>query len=333
MAETKIYLSIEEEGNLMSKSLKYVAVSFAVIVMVCVSINTFADGYPTKPIKVMVPFPAGGSTDTMARAVARELTDYLGKNVVVANTKGGAGTVGVAKIAKARKDGYTLGVVPAAPLVNQPHMRKTPYTLESFDYICQLFYSPQALAVKPDSPFNTLKELVDYAKAHPGELSYGSPGPGSLPHLAMEQFLETAGIKIKHVPFTGDGPGITALLGGHVDMYMAIISNVVNKELKAVAVFSKARVSSLPDLPTGIEQGYEVTASWWGGIVAPKGIPEEAKTRLNDACLETSKSVRFEETLTRLGTMVQYLGPEDFNEQVMSVSETNGKLIRKLLKK
>ena len=149
--------------------------------------GTSAADYPSRPVTVIVPFPAGGSTDSMARAAAREFEDILGTNVAVTNIGGGAGTVGTAQLARARPDGYTIGVVPAAPLINQPHMRETPYSIADFDYICQLFYSPQALAVKPDSPFSTLAEVVDYARAHPNELTYGTPGPGSLPASGSEE--------------------------------------------------------------------------------------------------------------------------------------------------
>ncbi|SDP72331.1 Bug family tripartite tricarboxylate transporter substrate binding protein [Desulforhopalus singaporensis] len=316
----------------MTKKISQISAKFFItLVLIFLSGSAIAGDFPSKPITVIVPFPAGGSTDIMARSISVELTDYFGKNVVVSNTGGGAGTVGLASIARIRKDGYTIGIVPAAPLVNQPHMRKTPYDHNSFDYICQVFSSAYGLAVKPNSPFSTLNGLVDYAKVHPNELTYGSPGPGSLPHLAMEQFLEKFDLKIKHVPFTGDGPGVTALLGNHVDMYLMPTSVVVEKEVKAVAVFSEDRVDSLPDLPTAKEQGYDITASWWGGIIGPKGIPEKVKERLSAACVEASKSKRLKNALNKLGSEMQYLDPVNFKAQVESVSETNGRLIKKLL--
>ena len=292
---------------------------------------SMAADYPSRPVTVLVPFPAGGSTDTMARAAARELEDVLGTNVPVKNVGGGAGTVGTAQLARSRPDGYTIGVIPAAPLINQPHMRETPYSIADFDYICQLFYSPQALAVKPDSPFGSLQEVVDYAREHPDELTYGSPGPGSLPHLAMEKFLLDTGIKIKHVPFQGDGPGVTALLGGHVDLYMAIISNVSKNELDAVAVFADDRVESSPDVPTSIEQGFETTASWWGGIFTPKGIPDDVKTKLVDACEATSESERFAETLNGLGTLVQFKDSAGVEKAVEDGSAENADIIARVL--
>ena len=290
-----------------------------------------AQDYPVRPVTVMVPFPAGGSTDTMARAAARELKDVLGVNVPVQNVGGGAGTIGTAQIARARPDGYTVGVIPAAPLINQPHMRETPYSIEDFTYICQMFYSPQALVAKPDSPFTTLKEAVDYAREHPGELSYGTPGPASLPHLAMEQFLAETGVDIKHVPFQGDGPGVTALMGGHVDFYMAIMSNVLQNDLDALAVFSEDRVSAAPDIPTAREEGFKTVASWWGGMFGPKDLPEDIAAKLEDACKATTESARFQETLTGLGTLVQFKDSEAVRQAVEEGSEVNGEILSRVL--
>jgi len=312
----------------LSSRLAAVALSAAIL---CPAAVLAAD-YPARPVTVLVPFPAGGSTDTMARAAAREFEEVLGTNVPVTNVGGGAGTVGTAQLARSRPDGYTIGVVPAAPLINQPHMRETPYSIEDFDYICQLFYSPQALAVKPDSPFNSLKEVVDYARAHPNELSYGTPGPGSLPHLAMEKFLQDTDIQIKHVPFQGDGPGVTALMGGHVDLYMAIISNVSKNDLDAVAVFAEERVDAAPDVPTSVEQGFPTTASWWGGVFAPKGIPADVKATLVDACQQTAEKERFIETLASLGTLVQFRDSEGVQKAVEEGSATNGEIINRVLK-
>lgn len=291
-----------------------------------------AADYPSRPITVMVPFPAGGSTDSMARAAARELEGILGTNIPVNNVSGGAGTVGTAQLARARPDGYTIGVIPAAPLINQPHMRKTPYTIDDFEYVCQLFYSPQALAVKPDSPFSSLTDVIDHARKHPNELTYGSPGPGSLPHLAMEKFLVETGAKIKHVPFQGDGPGVTALLGGHVDLYMAIISNVAKNNLNAVGLFAEERLESAPDLSTSIEQGFKTTASWWGGLFTPKGTPEGVRAKLEDACKQTAKNERFRQTLHKLGSFVLFRDSAGVRKAVEEGSATNKEIIARVLK-
>jgi len=287
--------------------------------------------YPTRPVTAIVPFPAGGSTDLMGRAAAQEFSRILGVDVPVTNVGGGAGTVGTAQIARARADGYTIGVIPAAPLINQPHMRETPYAVEDFDYICKLFHSPQALALAPDSPFSDLAELVEYARENPGELTYGSPGPGSLPHLAMELFLEETGVQIEHVPFQGDGPGVTALMGGHIDMYMAIFSNVGQYELDAVAIFADDRVDSAPDLATSVEQGFTTTASWWGGIFTPAGLPDDVRTTLEEACEQVAASPEFQETLARFGAFSSYLDSEGVRAEVEEGSRVNGAILARVL--
>ena len=287
--------------------------------------------YPARPITAIVPFPAGGSTDLMGRAAAQEFSRIQGIDMPVTNVGGGAGTVGTAQIARARADGYTIGVIPAAPLINQPHMRETPYSIEDFDYICKLFHSPQALALRPGSPFSTLGEVVDYARANPGALTYGSPGPGSLPHLAMELFLEETGVQIEHVPFQGDGPGVTSLMGGHIDMYMAIFSNVGQYELNAVAIFTDERVAAAPDLPTSIEQGFTTTASWWGGIFAPAGLPDDVRTTLEDACAQVAESPDFQETLARFGSFTAYLDSAGVRAAVEEGSRVNGAILARVL--
>ncbi|MBN8291832.1 tripartite tricarboxylate transporter substrate binding protein [Rhodobacter sp. NTK016B] len=287
--------------------------------------------YPERAVTAIVPFPAGGSTDTMGRAAAEVMSGILGTDIAVTNVGGGAGTVGTAQIARARADGYTIGVIPAAPLINQPHMRETPYGLEDFTYICGLFHSPQALALAPDSPFSSLAEVVDYARANPGQLTYGSPGPGSLPHLAMEQFLDEVGVEISHVPFQGDGPGVTALMGGHIDMYMAIFSNVPRYELNAVAIFADERVAAAPDVPTSIEEGFTTTASWWGGLFGPANMPEDVRATLEDACQQTAESPEFTEILGNLGSFPRFLSSEAVHEAVMQGSETNGAILERVL--
>ena len=288
--------------------------------------------YPERAITAIVPFPAGGSTDTMARAAAEVMSGILGVDMPVTNVGGGAGTVGTAQIARARPDGYTIGVIPAAPLINQPHMRKTPYGLEDFTYICELFYSPMALALPPDAPFSSLREVVEYARENPGKLTYGSPGPGSLPHIAMEQFLDEVGVQIEHVPFQGDGPGVTALLGGHIDMYMAIFSNVPRYELNAVAIFADERVAAAPDLPTSIEQGFSTTASWWGGVFGPAGMPDEIRVTLEGACQQTAESPQFGEILGNLGSIPRFQGSKAVQQSVIKGSETNGAILQRVLK-
>lgn len=296
----------------------------------CVASSIANAEYPERPITVIVPFPAGGITDTLARVTAKALTDELGTNVVVSNKKGGAGTIGLAQIANSRPDGYTVGVVPAAPLVNQPHLRPLPYDANSFGYVCQVFSSPLVLATKPESSFNSLKAVVEYAKQNPGALTYGSPGPGTVPHVAMEQLLRELDIKLRHVPFAGDAPGVTALLGGHIDFYLATGTVVSDKELPGIATFNAERVSSLPEVKTSWEQGYELSASLWGGLISPKNIGSKERDRLANACETVVGSDAFKERLSSMGTMAADRGAKEFENFVKQTSIKNADLIVEL---
>lgn len=170
-------LSDIQENNMKITKLLSLALT-AALPSLLVSPLALAEDFPTRPITEIVPYPAGGSSDLAGRALANALADHLGVNVVVDNRSGGGGSVGISALARARTDGYTIGVAPIGTIANQPHMHRTPYNTESFDYLCQFYYGPEVLVVKPDSPFNTLNEVIDYAKAHPGKLSFGQPWAG-----------------------------------------------------------------------------------------------------------------------------------------------------------
>lgn len=314
------------------KTLPVSLFGLALAALALLAAPAWAADYPSRPITEIVPYPAGGSTDLAGRAVANAMSEILGEKVVVDNRHGGGGSVGMAALARARADGYTIGVAPVGTIANQPHMHRTPYNAESFDYLCQFYYAPQVLAVKPGSPFKTLDDVVEYAKAHPRELTYGTPGPGTLPHLQIEQFKRLAGVDITHVPFAGDGPGLTALMGGHIDLYFALPNTVTDRDLRAVAVFSDEPIEALPKMETAIQQGYDMTAAVAGGLVAPKGLPGDVRDRLSQACEQATGSEELNQVLGRVGLDAVYLGPEAFGDMVMSTSKTNGELIRDVLK-
>lgn len=311
----------------------FTALKLAVAMAVAMPGMATAQDYPTRPITFIVPFGAGGSTDILARAFAREMEEVAGVSAPVQNIGGAAGTIGTARLARSRPDGYTVGFIPAPPLVNQPHMNDTPYTYQDVVGICQVWSSPMALAISEDSQFGTLDDVVAYAKEHPGELSYGSPGPGSQPNLAMEEFLQEAGIKIKHVPMGDDPSGIKALMGGHIDFFMAVIPVVANNDLDAVALFAEERLEGLPNLATTVEQGYETTAAWWGGVFAPKDIPQEVRAELEQSCKTVAETPRFIETMDNLSTNVAFQGGSDLDDQMAKQSETSKKLIATILGK
>lgn len=300
------------------------------LLMLGVATSAAAADYPAKTVTMIVPYGAGGITDTMGRITAAEMQKTLGEKIVVVNKNGAAGTIGMPEVARARPDGYTVAMIPAAPLSIQPHLRALNYDLGSYTYICQTFSSPVVLSTAPDSQFSNFAEVIEYAKAQPGELTYSSAGPGSLPHISMVRVLKEAGVEMRHVPMEGDSGAITGALGKHVDLAIIAASSVVGKEVKTVAVFAPERIEQLSDAPTAKEAGYDYDFSLWGGVIAPKGIPGEAQTALSAAC-ETA--VGSEEYATEMAKMVSkpvYRSGPDFEAFAAEESRINSEIISAL---
>src|SRR5882724_8646304 len=215
-----------------------------------------AQTYPTRPINMIVPFPPGGNTDIMARALQNEIGKALGQTVVIINKGGAAGALGLIDLARAAPDGYTVALTPNHPLTAQPHLQKQPYGMDSFRYVCLTYYAPYVLIAGPQAPFKTFDEFVRFVKAKPENLVYGHPGVASQPHLAMLAVLKAIGADGLGVPFQGAGPMSHALLGGTI---MAITeSPAVAKasSLPILATVSNERIAGLPDVPTMKELGF-----------------------------------------------------------------------------
>ena len=249
-----------------------------------------AQPYPSKPIRVIVPFPPGGAVDFYARVVQQPLSEVLGQSVVVENKAGASGMVGAEAVARAAPDGYTLLLGNIACLaINVGIYPKMPYDpLKDFTPIVRTVDVNYVLVVHPSLAVKTVPELVAYAKANPGKLSYGSAGSGSLPHLGMELFKAQTGTEMVHVPYKGGGPMVTDLLGGSIHLVIAdqanLMPHVRTGKLRALAVATTKRSPNAPDLPTIAETGvvgFEATA--WQGLVGPDGMPSDVVTRLNDA--------------------------------------------------
>jgi tripartite-type tricarboxylate transporter receptor subunit TctC len=244
------------------------------------SAHAQADAYPTKPIRIVVPYAAGGVADALPRLVAQKLAEKWGQSIVVDNKPGAAGNIGLEQVSRAAPDGYTLGLAPAGNLTVNPILfPKLGFKTSELVPITNLASSPNVLVVGPAVPAHSLKELVSFAKAHPGELNFASPGNGSGAHLAGELFNLEAGIKTVHVPYNGMATALNDVLGGQVQMMFAGISSVVQHirtgKLVALAVAGPRRLPQLPNVPTVAESGYpgfDVTS--WYGLVAPKGTPD-----------------------------------------------------------
>jgi tripartite-type tricarboxylate transporter receptor subunit TctC len=250
--------------------------------------------YPSKPIMMVVTYPPGGPTDAMARTLAASLKNSLGQPVVVENRAGAGGNIGAEAVARAEPDGYTLMFGTSAPLaINVSLYRKINYDpSKSFAPVIQVGHLPNILVVNPSVPANNVKELIAYAKANPGKLSYASSGNGASSHLAGVLFNASAGVDLQHIPYKGTGPALNDLLGGQVSMsftdVLTAIPYVKAGKLRALGVTTTERSQALPDVPTVAEQGvpgYDVSVFF--GIVAPAGTPPERIARLNAAFVET----------------------------------------------
>lgn len=236
--------------------------------------------YPAKPVRIIVPFAAGGVADALPRLIGQKLGEKWGKSIVVDNKPGAAGNIGMEAVARAAPDGYTLGLAPAGNLTVNPILfPKLGYETRDFVPVTMLAASPNVLVVNPAVHARSLKDLVSYAKAHPGELNFSSPGNGSGAHLAGELLNLEAGIKMVHVPYNGMAPALNDVLAGQVQMMFGGISTVLQHirtgKLVPLAVASPRRLPQLPNVPTVAESGYpgfDVTS--WYGLVAPKGTPD-----------------------------------------------------------
>src|SRR5262245_37367698 len=280
-----------------------------------------AQTYPTRPINMIVPFPPGGNTDIMARALQNEMGKALGQTVVIINKGGAAGTLGLIDLARAAPDGYTMALTPNNPLTAQPHLQKQPYSMDSFRYVCLTYYAPYVLMAGPQAPFKTFDEFVKFAKAKSENLIYGHPGLASQPHLGMLAVLKAIGADGLGVPFTGAGPMAQALLGGTV---MAIT------ETPAVAAASNLPIlAALADVRTMAELGYPATSFTAGGVIAPGSAPAAVVATLEKACADATARAEYKAIAARLNVEARYLPGEAFRKLFDADSAENADAIRR----
>jgi len=259
------------------------------LVALALSLGAFgaqAQTYPSKPVKIVVGFAPGGGSDFAARVIAQQLTERMKNQVIVENKPGAGSLLGAEYVIKSAPDGYTLLLTPASYTVNPSVYKLSFDPLNDITPIAQISKGPYIVAVHPSVPAKTLKELVDYAKANPGKMSYASSGNGAHIHVATEYLLYTAGINIVHVPYKGSGPALNDTVGGQVQMIFGSVATalqyVKSGRLRPLAVTTPKRIAAAPDVPTVAESGYpgwEVTN--WHGLVGPKGLPKDIVQRLN----------------------------------------------------
>jgi tripartite-type tricarboxylate transporter receptor subunit TctC len=296
----------------------------------------FAQTYPSRPVKIIVPTPAGGPVDVMARLLANALPGFLGQNVVVENRAGAGNTLGSKAAAAADPDGYTLLVSAASGLIMSPMVYKTAgYDETSFTPIALVAETPQVLVAYPTAPFNSVAELVAHAKANPGKLNYSTGGAGTLPHLTAELFKQLSGTNIVHVPYKGGGPALTDVVAGQVQMTFDTVGTslqfIREGRLKALAVSNPTRLSDLPDVPTMPELGYPpINTGAWAALLGPLGLRPAIVARLNRASNDALKSPAMAEALTRLGAQPRGGSPADLARHMKAEHEKWGPIVAAL---
>jgi tripartite-type tricarboxylate transporter receptor subunit TctC len=282
-----------------------------------------AQNYPERPIRLVVAFVAGGATDTLTRQITEDLKAALGQPVIIENRPGAAGTIGNEVVARAEKDGYTLGIMTAGQIIAAAMNKSLRYdTLTAFDPVSQVATAGLIIVTRPDFPANDVKQLVAAAKANPGKIAFASPGFGATQHLTAELFRQTTGIDVLHVPFRTSPEAITALLGKQVDVVFetvsAVLGQVQSGQLKALAVTGRERFPAVPDLPAAIESGvlpgYDVTT--WYGVFAPRGVPPEIVAKLNKTINESLAEEVVQKRLTTAGVVVRGSTPQAFGEHM-----------------
>jgi len=280
-----------------------------------------AGDYPDKPIRMIYPFPAGSGGDISTRILADAASNVFGEPVKVSNVTGGRATIGAAKVARAKKDGYEIGSLPIGPAVTQPIFSgKLPYKTEDFAPICQFTYLPIVLVANAKTPYKTTKELIEYAKAHPGELKYAHPGLGTVPYMMMKSLEESAGIKMKGLPFKGLRPGVTAAVGGHVEIALSVAAGAVGFQkagkINILGVFAGERMKLMPNVPTMDEDGIKDYPMLWTGIFAPKGTPAPVLKTLEEGFSKAVKEKKFVDAMTKAKMPVLYLDSKAFKAKI-----------------
>jgi tripartite-type tricarboxylate transporter receptor subunit TctC len=294
-----------------------------------------ADTYPTRPIRLVVPYAAGGGTDAIARVVANGISERLGKQMIVENNGSAGGNVATAQAAKAEPDGYTVLMANQGPMVVNPHLFKNVKIdpLTACDPITLLAAAPLVVVVPQESPITSLKQLVEEGQKAPGKLNYGSAGNGSASHLATLLLAQTAKLDVVHVPYKGAGPAITDVLGGRLSFMITTLPSaagfIKSGQLRPLAVTTKARSKALPEVPTIAESGWpDYEAAAWYGFVVPKGTPPEVIAKLREATLEAIKGERVRASLEVEGAEPVGNTPEEFAAFMQAESKRWANLIR-----
>ena len=292
-----------------------------------------AEDFPTKPITLVVPFPAGGATDLLMRALGEAASKHLGQPVIVDNRAGGGGAIGPGTMAvTAKPDGYTIAQIPI-PVYRLPMMQKTAWSHNDFSYIIHLTGYTFMFVVGAQTPFHKWQDVVDYAKANPGKITYGTSGTGGTPHLGAEMIAEKAGIKMTHVPLKGSAEADVALLGGHVMMIVGGTNNEPHVEAgkaRFMNIWTANRSKEAPEIPTLRELGYPYTIDSSFGLAGPKGMDPKIVAKLHDAFKKAMDDKAVVDVMERFSMVPNYKNSADYTKYITEQVKFEGDLLKRL---
>lgn len=307
----------------------------AVLMALAASGAQAQDAYPSQAVTLIVSSAAGGTTDMAARMISDPLSKALGKPVVVENRPGGSGAIAASVVKRAKPDGHTLLVQYSGYQVITPHVVKVAFDpVKDFAPVANILVAPQVIVVRPDLPIKTLPELVSYARANPGKLTYASSGNGSLQHVTGELIHQLARVDITHVPYKGTGPAITDLLGGNVDMTFTtappLIGHIKSGKLRPLAVTGNVSLATFPDVPTTASiKGYEkIDVSSWFAVYAPAGTPTPVITRLTTEIRKIMQTAEFKSKAEAQGAYAVYMNPRELGEYTSKELQSWGKFVK-----
>jgi len=311
---------------------------FAALLAAASTVALAQGNYPAKPVTMVVPFPPGGVADTVARPVAEALSRELGQPVVIENRAGAGGGIGMSYVSKAAPDGYTvllalssITVIPEADVVLG---RSQMFALNSLRPVARFTADPTVLAVRADAPWKTVKDFVDDARANPGKITYGSSGNYGTMHVPMEMLAQNTGIKLQHIPYTGAGPAVVALLGGQIQAVSSgpatVLQHVKAGKLRVLAHWGNAQLETMPDVPSLKSAGYNAEYAQWSGMFVPAHTPEAVVQRLRAAARAAANDPRVKETILKAGSPILYMDAPDFELYVKQDAVKMADVVKKI---
>ena len=317
----------------MNRSLKALAGAIAALALLLPA-TVSAQEYPTRPVTLIVPWPAGGLNDVVLRVIAEQAAKNLGQPIIIDNRAGGGGSVGPATMAAtAKPDGYTFAQMPDATY-RVPLMQKSPWDPEKdFTYIIGLYAYAFGLIVPASSPFKTWKEIVEYAKANPGKLTFGTPGAASSLHMGMEKLIRESGVKLTHVPFKGSLEENTAIAGGHVAMGASGSSAkplADGGKIRFIQMWTKVRTKNLPDIPTLREDGYAFEVESPVGLAGPKGMDPKIVAKIHDAFKKALDTPEAHEVLAKFDMTASYKSSDDYRAYISEAIKSEREILESI---